>query len=338
MEYFKLTRKEIKSHIIVWIACLIFFVLFTPAFTTLGFMIFLNVCFIINYAFVYYSLSFFIFPKFYKKENKANLILFISLLLLIYWGLIYIKLFYFPYLWGIQGLFKSSLYSYYSQYTVFFCIILSIALGTYQNKLALSNLKKQNEKEIILITNNLGFLKNQFNSHILFNFLSYCYAFAQKSSSEASEAIELFSSMLRHTLDCKPDQMVPLTKEINYISDFISLQKTINPNIHVKFEVMGDITKKNVFPRILITFIENAFKHGDIESEHNPILIYLNSSVNSIELKVKNKKRTTKNDIISTGIGYQNVKQQLALFYEGRYKLETVNDEEFYECKLLIKV
>lgn len=194
--------------------------------------------------FSYYSHFLFIFPKFYKVSN-AKLIFSSLISLIIFLGFDYINYYQIPKFFNESYLFDNiPIYSLGSQYVVFFFIILVMALASFQNRLSIENLKNQSEKETLLLIKNLGFFKNQFNSHITFNFLNYCFRYLQNTSKEGADAIELFSNMLRYSLSNKPDELVTLKNEIEYISNFIKLQQHLNKAVQVKFSVTGDYCKK----------------------------------------------------------------------------------------------
>jgi LytS/YehU family sensor histidine kinase len=135
----------------------------------------------------------------------------------------------------------------------------------------------------------------------------------------------------------KPDELVPLKKEIEHINQFINLHKQLSSGICIQFDLKGDLNGKSILPCILITFVENAFKYGVTHSAETPILIHLQSDENDIKFKVTNKKSHQRN-LPSTGIGHYNLKQQLELFYNKRHELIINQDQENYCCELILTV
>jgi two-component system, LytTR family, sensor kinase len=189
-----------------------------------------------------------------------------------------------------------------------------------------------------LLQKELNFLKNQFNSHITFNFLNFCYSKVHNLSEETAEAIDLFSSMLRYSLEIRPEQKVPLLKEIEYIKNFIELQKLLTSQVYVDFTCQGNFNDKLILPRILVTFVENAFKHGQFNKSSHPITISLKEHEDSICFKVINKRNNKKN-LNNTGIGIENVFQVLNLYYDKAYKLNISDSEnDYYESTLDLKL
>ena len=332
----QLSKHEKIKHLVIWCSITIFYLIFDPWKGSFLLQIILTGLVMSSYVFAYYSFLLFIFPRFYNistiKLILSSLVTFILFLLFDYFNYYHV-----PGMFGESSLFDNiPVYSLGLQYIIFFFIILIMALGAFQNRVNLKNLEHQNEKEMILLIKNLGFFKNQFNSHITFNFLNYCYSHIHKSSIEGAEAIELFSNMLRHSLGNKVDKPILLIKEIEYISDYIALHRQLNKDIQVDFHVEGNFKNQYILPYILIIFIENAFKHGEIYSVENPVTIRLETFVNSIKLNVNNKKKLIKGMITSIGIGHSNVRQQLELFYKGRYELYINEEGENYSCELSI--
>jgi len=195
----------------------------------------------------------------------------------------------------------------------------------------LENLKKENIK----INAELLFFKNQFNSHILFNFLNFCYSKIHKSSESAAEAIESFSEMLRYSSQMKIDEPVSLKKEIEYIENYIVIQKCLTEKVCVSFKYEGDISKKKILPGLLVTFVENAFKYGEINNEKHPIEVYLFADKDHTVFSVRNKKNIAKPiDILDSK--HQTMKQLLDSYYGSKYQLEIKDLREEYQSELIV--
>jgi two-component system LytT family sensor kinase len=217
-----------------------------------------------------------------------------------------------------------------------FSFISMPALGAYQNKIGIEKLKLKGEKEKKLRLKELEFLRNQFNSHITFDFLNQCHNLTYKESQETAEAIEIFSRMLRYSLNSKAQEKVLLKEEIEYIEDFIKLQKLLSTDVMVSLSIKGNDTIY-ILPRILIGFVENAFKHGDLHSTDHPISIELTTIGEYLNFTVTNKKN--KHKIVEpSGIGNLNLKQQLELLYKNKYTLKISEGDTIYSSHLKLKI
>ncbi|HET7896673.1 MAG TPA: histidine kinase, partial [Flavisolibacter sp.] len=125
---------------------------------------------------------------------------------------------------------------------------------------------------------NLNFLKAQINPHFLHNTLNFLYAKSLPYSAELSEGILTLSDIMRYALGpAAKDGKVLLKDEIEHMRNVIKInQLRFSNNLHVSFEVNGVVNGATIIPFLLITLVENAFKHGDLKSPDYPITIRLN--------------------------------------------------------------
>jgi LytS/YehU family sensor histidine kinase len=97
----------------------------------------------------------------------------------------------------------------------------------------------------------------------------------------------------------------------------------------------GVVNGATIIPFVLITLVENAFKHGDLKSTEHPIDILLSVKQSSLHFYCRNKKKTGPKDL-STGIGLDNIKKRLDLAYGENYSLNIKDESEFYTTELII--
>ena len=198
--------------------------------------------------------------------------------------------------------------------------------------------KKAVENERLLAE--LNFLKAQINPHFLFNTLNNLYYLAYTQSSNTTEVIAKLSQMMRYMIYDTNHLQVPLTKEIEYMQNYISLERLrLNNQIPINFNIEGNTDGVLIAPLIFITFLENAFKHG--VSNHYPgawvnILIQLRGK--ECIYKVENSKMSgTKPEAEEkSGIGLQNVKRRLELSYPEKNKLTIEDKPDRYVVQLNI--
>lgn len=165
--------------------------------------------------------------------------------------------------------------------------------------------------------------------------INFCYSKIHKSSESAAEAIESFSEMLRYSSQLKIDEPVPLKKEIEYIENYIVIQKCLTEKVCIDFKYEGEINKKKILPGLLVTFVENAFKYGEINNEQYPIEVYLFANKEQILFKVKNKKNIAKR-IDAKDSNYQTVKQTLDSLFGSQYQLTIKNLGHEYQSEFCV--
>jgi two-component system, LytTR family, sensor kinase len=221
--------------------------------------------------------------------------------------------------------------------SIYFIPIVILAYGFYENNVNLQIMQTQSEQSKLGVKREIQFLRNQFNHHISFNFLNYCYSFVHKNES-AAKMIETYSDMLRYTLDTKPSVAVPLSYEVKYMEQFIQLQKLLSKNVQVQLIVLGTMSDKVILPRILITFVENAFKYGEMTNKDKPIKIVIDSQANGLDFLVENEKLKDIRLLSSTGIGQLNAKAHLDIFYKNKYELSIQDEMNRYSCRLHLKI
>lgn len=289
----------------------------------------------------FYTIALYILPTFWKV-NYLKLALSIILLFGIY--LLYRYYTIYHLLPWINSGFNAPTYTierYVAAQLLYFAQITFLAVGYFVFKRSIESIKHKNQLEKSLIKAETSFLLSQFNPHFLFNVLSYIYSKASRVSDELSQAIELLSEIMRYSLkNANPSENVLLTDEIDHIENFIELNRLRFDNeIYVDFEIEGDLFGKRIIPLILISLIENIFKHGKINDPNHPVKLQLKVSQNSIQFKSHNHKKTssTEKKVISHHIGSENVRKRLELAYGDNFNQHIHQDDEIYEYELLIK-
>lgn len=184
----------------------------------------------------------------------------------------------------------------------------------------------------------LALLRSQVNPHFLFNTLNNIYSLVYQKSDEAPEAVMKFSSIMRYVLYDSTSDKVFLEKEIEYLRSYIELHELRfkKPGL-VSLSIEGRTEGITIAPMLLITFVENAFKHG-CKNRQPGIVISLRIEEGNIRFEVCNyinRNQKTQDEIYS-GIGLTNLKRRLELIYPGKYNLEIDGDEEQYKVNLLI--
>ena len=185
---------------------------------------------------------------------------------------------------------------------------------------------------------NFNFLKAQINPHFLHNTLNFLYAKSLPYSPELSEGILTLSDIMRYALSegNAKDGKAPLKDEIEHVRNVIKInQLRFSNNLNVQFQVEGVVNGATIIPFILITLVENAFKHGDLKSQEIPIEIRLKIEKDHLYFFCRNKKKTGPKEL-STGIGLDNIKKRLDLAYRNQYSLRIKDEAEIYTTELII--
>lgn len=207
------------------------------------------------------------------------------------------------------------------------------------SELMQKNLLLQNQ---VLISEN-NFLRAQINPHFLHNTLSYFYSKSLNGhSEELSEAILTLSDIMRYALEKRNDshEMVLLEDEVVHIQNVIKLNRMrFSDSLQINFDIYGNIRGVYLIPLVLVTLVENAFKHGELTDASHPVNVHLTVSEKEDELIFSVQNKVKKGPVeLSHGIGMENTRQRLRMAYESNYQLDLKEENGFYTATLVIKL
>ncbi len=183
-------------------------------------------------------------------------------------------------------------------------------------------------------------LKYQLQPHFLFNILNSVYSLTILKSDEAPEGILKLSSVMRYVVQESGQDLVELSKEIQYLKDYISLQLIRTDNsLDFSYTEIGEPKDLKISPLILVNFIENAFKYGFNAEENSKISISLMIEENVLNFKVFNRivKHNVKDD--SLGVGLKNTIERLQHLYPNdAHSIDVKNDGKNFDVNLKLKL
>ena len=203
-----------------------------------------------------------------------------------------------------------------------------LAIDTYNDrqreKLRLEQLEKEK------LATELKFLKAQINPHFLFNTLNNLYSFVVNQSPKAPDIILQLSGKIDYVLYQSQKNNVPLREELNCIENFLKLEQIrYGERLKIDYQTGGDLTIP-ISPLLLLSIVENAFKHGASGDIDEPkINIQIHADTQMIQCEVWNTKSQYQgelNDAYKEGIGLKNIKRQLDLIYPEQHELK-IRDE-----------
>ena len=196
------------------------------------------------------------------------------------------------------------------------------------------NERIQRDLENQRLSAELAFLKSQINPHFLFNSLNSIYSLAYQRSETTPEAILKLSEIMRYMLYECNDNKVDLAKELQYLLNYIDLQKIrFGNNAFINFKINGKVENQQIVPLLLIAFIENAFKHGVVNNAVMPVRLLIDINEAHLYFYIQNKKHNNNRDALG-GIGLNNVKRRLDLLYPGKYNLDIRDETDTYTVEL----
>ncbi|MGZ9736103.1 sensor histidine kinase [Flavobacterium sp. GNP002] len=216
--------------------------------------------------------------------------------------------------------------------------VVAIASSIYLTQIWL----KERERNRAIIENQskmkLKYLKTQIQPHFFFNTLNNLYALSLESSNKVPDVIIKLSKLMEYVLyDIEDTKFVPLIKEIDYIQNYIEIEKLRFENVEVSINLESNIDEVKVPPLLLISFLENAFKHGGVNN--NNLKIKINCKIidgSILDFVILNNFVLSPNSKEKKGIGLTNTKKRLKLIFKKKYKLEQQVKFNFYIIRLQI--
>ena len=216
-------------------------------------------------------------------------------------------------------------------YVIVLFLFSTFAAISVQQRLLLFRVEKEK------LAAELSFLKAQINPHFLFNTLNSIYSLALIKSDETPKAITQLSELMRYIIrDAKTDY-VPLEKEFAYIGNYIALQqKRLGDTVSIIYTPPVYTGQKKIAPLLLMSFIENAFKHGVNPDEDSKIAVQIFVDGDVLRLYVFNRKVSVSRADEWNGIGLQNTSDRLQHLYPGKHELKIEEDEKSFTVNLTL--
>jgi sensor histidine kinase YesM len=321
MNFIKRMTTITRLQWLVWLA--VFFIIFFSILPEGGFYhacryTLINVSF---YAIVIYGNISFLFPRLYQKGYKAIYVICV-IVLLVTAGLSRGYL--------VIALYNSSYPSMHEKMTLESVInfivagVLTYVLSfIFRIAMAYFELKQQSEKILVQKSQaELNLLKSQVQPHFLFNTLNNIYYEAYREAPRTAKLIERLSDIMRYFVDESPKDEVSLSTEIQFLENYIALE-----NIRIRHEIELNFIKDcnaelRIPPMLLMTFIENIFKHGiDKSSSENKIEISLVQQDNFLLFQTKNLIHDKPGTSETNGFGIKNLCKRLSFLYGEKFEL-----------------
>ena len=233
--------------------------------------------------------------------------------------------------------------------TIILILMIGMNLGiklyfkTRDDQKRLVELEKEN------LAQQLEYLKYQINPHFFMNTLNNIHALIDIDAEKAKTTIIELSRMMRFILYEGDKSGVPLSREFEFIRNYITLMRLrFTDKVRISMNLPTVTPDATIPPLMLISFIENAFKHG-ISYQHDSfvdIKIRLEASTLHFEcLNSKANKALIPSSLNGSsqaleqkqgGVGLANVKQRLKLLYDNNFTLDIDDNTDTYHVVLVI--
>lgn len=221
-------------------------------------------------------------------------------------------------------------------------IVITVGGGLKITKEWFKNERLKKEIESEKLAAELALMKSQINPHFLFNTLNNIRSLVRKNSPNSDEAIIKLSQLMRYMLYDASNDYVPLEKEVEYLQNYIALQRLRLPEkVDINFEIIENKKGHQIQPMLFIPFVENAFKHGVSYLEDSKVFLKLQIEENSLYFTIWNNMNVRKDDFIKSeeraGFGLKNIKERLEYLYPDQHDLKISTEDGTFSVNLTIK-
>lgn len=206
----------------------------------------------------------------------------------------------------------------------------------YQNE-------KERKEEALLLAQRaeLEMLRYQLNPHFLFNSLNSIRALIDENQKAAKSMITELSEFLRYSLLQKDIAFVPLSRELEAIQHYLSIEKKrFEEKLEIEYNISEQARNFKVLSFLIHPLIENAIKHG-MKTSKMPLKILVQSFIHEHEFNLticnSGKWEDHKLNIDGTGTGLQNVIKRLRNAYKDGYQLDIIKKEDIVCVQIKIK-
>jgi two-component system LytT family sensor kinase len=182
-------------------------------------------------------------------------------------------------------------------------------------------------------------LRQQINPHLLFNSLNAIHSTVYKVSEEAAETVIMLSDILRFSMtEADEDGKIFLKDEIGQISNLIAINRArYKKTANIDFTVWGDPAGHRIIPLVLMTLVENVFKHGNFIEQEVIIRLEL-SNKGSLMFYTRNKVKAKAPFPRLKSTGLENIRIRLDYAYGDAYELKTREHDGIFESELILQL
>ena len=198
--------------------------------------------------------------------------------------------------------------------------------------------RRVGELKIATKQSELNMLKQQINPHFLFNMLNNANVLLKRAPKEASQTLLKLEKLLDYQLNDSMKEFVNLDSDINFLNDFLNLEKIRRDRFGYSITKEGDSSEIRVPPLLFIPFVENAVKHSPDNESESYIHILFKITGSELFFRCENSKPAiplAKSKV--GGLGLRNIRRRLELLYPGRHTLSISDEETRFTVLLIIK-
>ena len=335
----KKNYRNILNHLLIWTIYILFWSVRDLAYHESFFEnIYSNLFFNISIVpFIYFNL-YVLVPNYLFPRKKAKYILYLSLGLV---GIFLTRYFSYSFFFEYVAHNEEAVEKFQSVAGIgilatenILIVFLSMAIFFLQQWYVKERYARELEQKNV--ESELSMLKAQLQPHFLFNNLNTIYFLMESNPQLAKEVMIQFSDVLSHQLYNAKKDKVPLNEELDYLRNYLKIQQVRHADfLDLEYHIPELGGPYEIAPMILLTFIENAFKHGQSDSGYNIFLSLQVQENGELWLQLSNT-LGTQDPLMKGGVGLQNVRRRLELLYPEKHRLTINKTSITYDVELIL--
>lgn len=235
-----------------------------------------------------------------------------------------------PVLWDYTLIWRSFIY-------LGFSCGFALSLRLFRKQIAATRREKTLVEEKLSVE--LKLLQNQLHPHFLFNTLNNIYALTRKKSDLAPEAVMKLSELLHFMLYQSDSDTIPLSQELNFLEDYLSLEKIrYSDRLTIRFNKEISNAATRIIPLLLLPLVENAFKHGASEARFDSYIhIDLRQQNETLDFIIENTVDAAVAPVNKGQLGLRNIRRRLGLLYK-EHRLDVVREANRFRVHLFLNI
>lgn len=139
--------------------------------------------------------------------------------------------------------------------------------------------------------------------------------------------------------DPEGSRAILLDDEVRAVQNYLTIQREVmERKFFVDFSTSGNMMRFSTAPTTLLTLVENAFKHGEIDHPGFPVRVQVQVERYGYRIAVENRKALNDTGLASHGHGLKNLKRRLAIQYGSEASVIIEDTDHNYRISIIIEL
>ena len=210
---------------------------------------------------------------------------------------------------------------------IFSFLVIALGFLLYRNQRTTLSLQKAKIQHRLLQT--------QLNPHFLFHALSSIQGFIyQNKKEESASYLSSFSKLMRSILNSSDQEFIPVTEDINALTDYLHLQKLHVDTSFEKKIVVDEVIDDDLLipPMFTQPFVENAILHGIKNVENGVIRVAYKIENDSLLITIQDNGKGFKENPADANTLHRSMSMEIL-----NKRVQNLKQTHKYHCQIAVK-